>query len=283
MADWMKPGNAAVVTGGASGIGRAGAARFLRSGMNVVIADQDKLTSDQAAADLTETARGDGMPVTALCDVSDVPQLFRIQEIAGTSFGPVRCQMNNAGAALPVAAPWEGLDALTATLAKNLMGVVHGCHVFIRSMLRQAERSVIINTGSKQGITRPPGNYAYNLSKAGVPAYTESLAHVFRQQKDCAITAHQLIPGFVYTQMFARRIPEKSRTAWTAEEAIGFMIASLDRRDFYVLCRNNGTPRRVDGKRFLRAAEDIIRNRSALSRWDPAFHAEFNIYFSRKD
>ena len=106
-------------------------------------------------------------------------------------------------------APWADLQAWKRQLEINLWGVIHCCHAFLPAMLEGGEPGVVINTGSKQGITNPPGNGAYNLSKAGVKSYTESLAHALRQEENCALTAHLLIPGFTYTGMIARFIPEK--------------------------------------------------------------------------
>ena len=171
--------------------------------------------------------------------------------------------------------PWENPDELRDTLEINLMGVIHGCHAFVPAMLEAARTGVIINTASKQGITRPPGNYAYNLSKAGVVAYTESVAHALRQIEGALLTAHLLVPGFVFTPMVSRWIPEKPEFAWTAGETVEFMLDSIDRGDFYVLCPDNETPRDVDEKRIAWNAGDIIENRPALSRWHPDFAEAF--------
>ena len=81
----------------------------------------------------------------------------------------------------------------------NLMGVAHGVQAFAPAMIASGRPGIVINTGSKQGITQPPGNTAYNVSKAGVKALTEGLAHTLRQATGDLVTAHLLIPGFTYT------------------------------------------------------------------------------------
>jgi NAD(P)-dependent dehydrogenase (short-subunit alcohol dehydrogenase family) len=134
----------------------------------------------------------------------------------------------------------------------------------------------VINTGSKQGITKPPGNYAYNLSKAGVLAYTESVAHALRQIEVCKLTAHLLVPGFVYTPMVSRFIPEKPPFAWTAAQTVDFMLPCLDRGDFYILCPDNEATRAIDEKRVQWNADDIVKNRPALSRWHPEYKDAFD-------
>jgi hypothetical protein len=188
--------------------------------------------------------------------------------------------MNNAGASLTPSAPWENLDIWKKQVEINLWGIVHGCQAFIPAMLESGVRGAVINTGSKQGITNPPGGYAYNLSKAGVKAYTESIAHALRQVEDCQLTAHLLIPGFTYTGMIARFVADKPPGAWTAEQVVEFMVESLARGDFYVLCPDNDTPRTLDEKRIQWHTDDLIQNRSALSRWDPAFADAFEAFVS---
>ena len=87
----------------------------------------------------------------------------------------------------------------------------------------------MINTGSKQGITTPPGDPAYNVSKAGVKALTEALQHELRNAPGCRVSAHLLIPGFVFTPLTAQRRAEKPAAAWTPEQTVDFMLESAGR------------------------------------------------------
>ncbi len=103
--------------------------------------------------------------------------------------------------------------------------------------------ALIINTGSKQGITCPPGDTAYNVSKAGVKVLTEALAHGLRNEAGANITAHLLIPGHVFTALTARGRSEKPPGAWTAEQTVDFMVAGIEAGDFYVLCPDNDVDR----------------------------------------
>jgi NAD(P)-dependent dehydrogenase (short-subunit alcohol dehydrogenase family) len=142
-------------------------------------------------------------------------------------------------------------------------------------MIERGHPGLIINTGSKQGITTPPGDPAYNVSKAGVKAFTEALAHELRNTAGCHISAHLLIPGFVFTGLTARGRTEKPPGAWTAEQTVDFMIERLEASDFYILCPDNDVPRSLDERRILWAAGDIVENRPALSRWHPDFTEPF--------
>ena len=276
MTDFRHPGNGAVITGGASGIGLAAAHQMVSDGMNVLIADRNEEALTAAVENLN--ALGPGKAFGQTCDVAEMANLETLRTVAADTIGKVHCLMNNAGGGFPTSAPWEDLDALKTTLAVNLMGVVHGCHAFIPDMLAHGEAGVIINTGSKQGITRPPGNHAYNLSKAGVLAYTESVAYGLRQIEDCKLSAHLLVPGFVYTGLVARFIPEKPPSAWTAEQTVEFALPCIERGDFYVICPDNDVTRDMDEKRMQWTADDLIKNRPALSRWHDDYKDAFDEY-----
>ena len=135
-----------------------------------------------------------------------------------------------------------------------------------------------MNTGSKQGITSPPGNTAYNVSKAAVKALTEGLAHTLRNLPGCQITAHLLIPGYTYTSNAAKRIPVKPPAAWSAEQVAQRLIEGLEHNEFYILCQDNETTRDQDERRILWAASDLVENRPALSRWHPDYKDAFEAF-----
>ena len=274
MTSWLKAGNNVVITGGANGIGLAAATRYLELGLNVLIAD---VNEDAMNAALDSLPRDGGELAGALCDVADFEQVEKLKDTAYATFGDVHCVMNNAGAGFPPCAPWENLETWKKQVDINLWGIVHGCQTFIPAMLARGVTGAIINTGSKQGITNPPGGYAYNLSKAGVLAYTQSVAHALRQE-NAGLSARLLVPGFTYSNMIARFMPEKPAGAWTTDQVIDFMLASLAQGDFYILCPDNDTPRELDEKRIQWNADDLIKNRPALSRWHPDFESEYNAF-----
>ena len=147
--------------------------------------------------------------------------------------------------------------------------------VFAPHMIERGRPGLIINTGSKQGITTPPGDPAYNVSKAGVKAFTEALQHELRNMQGNQVSAHLLIPGFVFTGLTARGRTERPAGAWTAEQTVDFMIGRIDAGDFYILCPDNDVPRQLDERRILWAAGDIVENRPPLSRWHPDYADAF--------
>jgi NAD(P)-dependent dehydrogenase (short-subunit alcohol dehydrogenase family) len=111
-------------------------------------------------------------------------------------------------------------------------------------MISQGTPAAIINTGSKQGITCPPGNTAYNVTKAGVKVLTEGLAHALRNIEGCQVTAHLLVPGSTFTGMTARGRTEKPPGSWMPEQVVDFMVAAMAAGDFcYHLSRQRRDPR----------------------------------------
>lgn len=265
-------GKVAVITGGASGIGLAAARRLTALGMQVVVADLPGPALEAAALDAK---------AAVATDVANFDHLQRLAEQADR-LGDVTLLMNNAGTGRGAPVSWEGLAQWRSLLETNLWGVIHGVQAFAPGMIARGRRAAIVNTGSKQGITLPPGNPAYNLSKAGVKAYTETLAHELRGVAGGAVSAHLLIPGFTYTGMTARAA-EKPAAAWTADQVVDFMIAALGRDEFYILCPDNDVSREMDEKRIRWASDDLIRNRPPLSRWHPDYAAEFARHMEREE
>src|SRR5580693_9938459 len=126
-------------------------------------------------------------------------------------------------------------------------------------MIDQQTPGAIVNTASKQGITCPPGDTAYNITKAGVKVLTEALAHALRTVAGCRLTAHLLVPGSTFTGMTARGRTEKPPGAWTPEQVVHFMLAAMAAGDFYIICPDIDVTRDIDNRRILWAAEDLIR------------------------
>ena len=265
----------AVVTGGASGIGLAAAQRFAALNLKVCIADRNGEHLRQAADAIAAEAPGGAADVLAVqTDVGDLVSVRQLHETVRARFGPVHVLMNNAG--VQPGSAMFGPEANWAEVIRvNLWGVIHGTQVFAPEMIAHGEPGLIINTGSKQGITTPPGDPAYNVSKAGVKAFTEALQHELRNSEGCRVSAHLLIPGFVFTPLTARGRTEKPAGAWTPEQTVAFMLERLEVGDFYILCPDNEVTREMDERRILWAAGDIVENRPPLSRWHPDYAERF--------
>ncbi|MGY4433467.1 NAD(P)-dependent dehydrogenase (short-subunit alcohol dehydrogenase family) [Bradyrhizobium sp. F1.13.1] len=272
--------NVAVITGGASGIGFAAALAFARDGMKVCIADLDQARLADAATRLSSLTSATHVMTFAI-DVSNAESVAELERAVRERFGGTDILMNNAGIQ-PGSTLFGAPDNWQRIIGVNMWGIINGSRIFAPNMIARGRAGLIINTGSKQGITTPPGDPAYNVSKAGVKAFTEALQHELRNTAGCRITAHLLIPGFVFTNLTAKGRTEKPAGAWTAEQTVDFMLARLEAGDFYILCPDNDVPRALDEKRMLWAAGDIVENRPPLSRWHPD-HADAFAKFVKGD
>lgn len=277
------PQSVAVITGGASGIGLAAANRLAAMGLCVCIADLGGDRLSQAAEALAAVSPNGAASVMAWpTDVSRAEDVQRLEAAVGERFGGADILMNNAGVQ-PGSALFGPAEAWDRVIGTNLWGIIHGSRAFAPGMIARGRPGLIINTGSKQGITTPPGDPAYNVAKAGVKAFTEALQHELRNTPGCRVTAHLLIPGFVFTPLTANGRTAKPDAAWTPEQTVDFMMDCLAAGDFYILCPDNDVPRPLDEKRILWAAGDVVENRPALSRWHPDYAAAFKAFVDRRD
>ena len=269
------PGQVAVITGAASGIGRAAAERFARGGMKLVLFDRDE-------AALAKVKDALGTPVRILAgDVGRIEDVERLRDLAFDGFGPVSLMMNNAAIGGAGSDNWTGLDAWRRIIDVNLWGVVHGVHAFAPALIGQGGPAAIVNTGSKQGITNPPGFPAYAVAKAGVRTLTEQLAHGLRQQL-APVTAHLLVPGWTYTGMTNAPDGKQPVGSWTADQVVERMVEGVEAGDFYILCPDGMVTAELDAARIVWGAGDLIENRPALSRWDPDWKTRFDAFIAER-
>ncbi len=279
--DALKPLHVAVVTGGASGIGLAACRRLAAMGLSVVIADLPGGRLAAAAETIAACSpRGADAVQAVATDVASRASLAALVDAVSTRFGRIDMVMANA-AVQPGSAILGDGDSWTRILEINLHGVIDTVRAFLPGLLAGDGPGLVVITGSKQGITTPPGDPAYNVAKAGVKAFAEAVQHDLRNRPGCAVTAHLLIPGFVWTPLTENGRTEKPAAAWTAEQTIDFMLQRLEHGDFYILCPDNDVARPLDEKRILWAAGDIVENRPPLSRWHPDHAAAFADFLKR--
>ena len=187
----------AVITGAASGIGRAIAVRSAQEGMKVVLADIEKNALTETEAELKAT----GATVLAvLTDVSKLSDINVLAQETRNTFGAVHLLCNNAGVDGGTSV-WEStLNDWEWILGVNLWGVIYGLKVFVPIMLAQNTEGHIVNTASIAGLMSSPGLGIYKVTKHGVVSLSETL-YLELKGRDAKIHVSVLCPGFVKTQI----------------------------------------------------------------------------------
>merc|ERR1712072_164350 len=200
----------------------------------------------------------------------------------------------------------EFLDRWRAVMDVNFWGVVYGCQIFVPDMIASGEKCVVVNTGSKQGITAPPGDTAYNCSKAAVKTLTEGLQHTLRNTPGCKVNAFLLVPGWTITMIATnankrlkgeewdpataqdescydgvkdREVAQEklmARGAWPADRVVDECFAAVNTgAPFYIICPDNETTVSQDKGRMQWSADDILFRRQPLSRWSEQYKDEY--------
>jgi NAD(P)-dependent dehydrogenase (short-subunit alcohol dehydrogenase family) len=206
----------AVITGAASGLGRALAFRLAREGVRLVLADVDERA---LRATRDELAAGRAAAIGVRCDVSRGEDVERLAGRALAEFGAVHIVCNNAGVA-PLGLVWENTVAdWQWALGVNLWGVIHGVRVFTPILLRQGDEGHVVNVASVAGLIAPPGMGVYNVTKHGVVALSETLHHdlAARQARvKCSVVCPAFFPSGIHESERSRPPELKSDRAKSA-------------------------------------------------------------------
>jgi NAD(P)-dependent dehydrogenase (short-subunit alcohol dehydrogenase family) len=215
-------GRIALVTGGASGIGRATALRLADEGANVAVLDLNATSAEAVAAEL----RSEGHAAEAVsADVSDPASLADAFDAAASALGPLDLLFNNAGIALAGDILESTDDEWRRTIDVNLGGVWNGSRELIRRLKAEGRAGAIVNTASINAFYVEPGFPAYCASKGGVLALTRALALDHARDK---IRVNCVCPGYVETGMTAPLFnsepdPSEARRVTADLHAIGRM------------------------------------------------------------
>jgi NAD(P)-dependent dehydrogenase (short-subunit alcohol dehydrogenase family) len=305
-------GHTAVITGSSSGIGRAAAMMCAEKGMNVYLVDIDTAELEatvQHVKDLVATTTWSSSSAVeeekqqtiviegVVLDVSDMAAMERFKDTVVAAHGTIHFLMNNAGVGIGGGAMTD-VETLHKVMGVNTYGPIHGCLAFVPTMKQRGEIGLIVTTGSKQGITMPPGNLTYNISKAALKVYTEGLEYELRKDRldnGGKLYSALLIPGWVNTSLQIKTTKHRcavegkefsiddvffhedkpAKGAWMPRQVIDFMVQELDKERFYLICPDNDVDRELDNLRMSWTMGDIIENRPPLSRWDKEWSQKF--------
>lgn len=280
MSSVFSSGNIAVITGAASGIGRATAKMLAEMSMRVVMIDANADKLPAAETEVLAGIKGDNTDQVLgfNVDVSDRVAMQSVADRVLREWGTPSFLMNNA-AIYVHGGPGSVLDPIDnwrRIFDINLFGILNGVSAFLPAMLKGGNDGIVVNTGSKQGLTNPPGNPAYNTVKAAVNAYTQNLSHDLRNRDGGKISAHLLVPGWTTTGD-----NEHKSGAWLPEQVAAYMLEHVQAGDFYIICPDDETSSEMDKKRILWQALDVIENRPALSRWHEDYESAFADYMKK--
>jgi NAD(P)-dependent dehydrogenase (short-subunit alcohol dehydrogenase family) len=205
----------AVITGGASGMGRAFADRFAAEGMKLALAD---IEEPELARAVDELKAGGADVIGVRTDVARIEDVQALRERTHEAFGAVHVVCNNAGVAggSVIDSP---IEMWRWVLGVNLWGVIHGCNVFLPDLLEQDEGHVV-NTASIAGLGGAAGLGVYCTSKFAVVGLSESLHHDL-VARGSQVGVSVLCPGFVNTRIFEshRNMPDEVRAVFETSEA----------------------------------------------------------------
>ncbi|KAF5669950.1 20 beta-hydroxysteroid dehydrogenase [Fusarium heterosporum] len=276
--DVFRQGSTALITGAGSGIGLAIAKTCRSKGMRLLLVDNN----NQALESLSkEHFADDSEVVTSKVDVSVTSDWQALKDLALDKFGSIEFLALNAGRGLK--GTWGDSDYFRDTLETNLFGVLNGINTFL-PVIQEAAKSKptsIVITGSKQGITNPPGNAAYNASKAAVKTLAE---HLNWDLKDQSTSVHLLVPGWTFTGMTgASPKKDKPAGAWTPDQVAEYLYENMAKDVFYIICPDNDVSEEMDKKRMTWAAGDVVQRRPPLSRWRDEWKQEAEETMAKMD
>lgn len=271
----LNSGDVAVIVGAATGIGRAAARKWAGSGVRLALFDYNERVA-KLAEELKSSSNQEVL--YAVGDVKNLEDLTRFKEEVYSVYKKINLLFLNAGIGFPT--NFSNPKGVIDIMSTNFFGYVNGVGAFHDAIMAQNSETHIILTGSKQGITNPPGNPGYNASKAAVKSYAEGLSHSFIGTKN---EAHLLIPGWVYTNLTGDKEDEspKPAGAWAPEQIVDYMDEALLENTFYILCPDNDVTVELDKKRMTWNLDDIVVGRPALSRWRDEYKVQFQKHIEK--
>ncbi|KAK3111544.1 hypothetical protein LTR53_013105 [Teratosphaeriaceae sp. CCFEE 6253] len=267
----FRKGANALITGGASGVGLAVAKLCASHSMNLILVDNNKSKLDEAKATLSSTKAGSveihSLDVASLADWSTLK--------SDVESGGRKLDFLHLNAGIGLKSDWTDSSYFQKIMDVNLFGVLNGINTFFPHFENNSsDQKAIIVTGSKQGITNPPGNAAYNASKSAVKTITEHLSFDLAKSSP-STSVHLLVPGWTFTGLTGGGgMTEKPAGAWAPEEVADHLYKKMGEGKFYVICPDNDVDFETDRKRMMWTMGDVVFERLPQSRWRDEFKEE---------
>ncbi|KAK4987281.1 hypothetical protein LTR50_004707 [Elasticomyces elasticus] len=261
----FRAGANALITGAASGIGLAVAKLCASHSMNLILVDNNREKLESAKSSIDSKGSIDVHDI----DVSDLSAWTSLSSALEEKSTTLDFLHLNAG--IGAKGEWTDNGYFHKVFDTNFFGVVNGLNTFYPHFAATAQQSgeqkAIVITGSKQGITNPPGNVAYNASKAAVKTVAEHLSFDLAKAAP-GTSVHLLVPGWTYTGLTGGgKTTAKPDGAWAPEQVAEYLYSKMERDVFYIICPDNDVDTETDKKRMLYSVGDIVYERKPLSRW----------------
>lgn len=246
----FRANSTALITGAASGVGLAVAKLCASHSMNLILVDRDESKLKEAESSISSK----GSVETHSMDVGSVSEWSSLKEKVEKS-GKLDFLHLNAGIGLK--GDWTDSQYFHKIFETNFFGVVNGINTFYPHFeSNSSSPKAIIVTGSKQGITNPPGNPAYNASKSAVKTIAEHLSFDLAKSSP-STSVHLLVPGWTFTGLTGGGgMKEKPDGAWSAEQVADYLYQKMSDGKFYVLCPDNDVDWETDRKRMMWTVSD---------------------------
>jgi len=262
-------GKNALITGAASGVGLAVAKLCASHGMNLHLVDNNSSALTEAKKDITTK----GTLETHTLDVASLDDWSSLKSTLDKSNTKLDFLHLNAG--IGAKGDWTDSSYFHKIFDVNFFGVINGINTFVPHFQNNSsDAKAIVVTGSKQGITNPPGNPAYNASKSALKSITEHLSFDLAKSSP-STSVHLLVPGWTFTGLTGGGSTKtKPDGAWSAEQVADFLYKKMGEGKFYVMCPDNDVDWETDRKRMMWTMGDVVYERQPQSRWRDEFKEE---------
>lgn len=259
----------ALITGAASGVGLAVAKLCASHGMKLILIDNNTAALEKAKSTVSTKSSIE----THSMDVASLEDWAKLKSSVEQNHSKLDFLHLNAG--IGPKSDWTDSQYFHKIFDVNFFGVVNGINTFFPHFDKNdSDTKSIVITGSKQGITNPPGNPAYNATKSAVKTIAEHLS--FDLAKSAPKTSvHLLVPGWTFTGLTGGgKTTEKPDGAWAPEQVADFLHKKMDEGKFYAICPDNDVDWETDRKRMMWTMGDIVYERLPQSRWREEFADE---------